>query len=107
MVIQLPSVLNSDPSMIDIKVKIKNRGFTVPIPYPILNLCVSVISSNLLIRLIDKSTKKYKYEKTSTVTLSQIDKKILKQMIHELKQHKGTELVYVKANDGSEITITL
>jgi hypothetical protein len=93
--------------MIDIKVKTKNRGFTVPIPYPILNLCISVISSNLLTRLIDKSTKKYMNEKATTFTLLPEDKKLLKQMVLELKQHKGTELVYIKAKDGSEITITL
>jgi hypothetical protein len=93
--------------MIDIKVKTKKRGFTVPIPYPILNLFVSVISSNLLNRLIDKTTKKYMPENTSTYSLSTKDKELLKQLIHELKQHKGKELIYVKAKDGSEITITL
>jgi hypothetical protein len=93
--------------MIDIKVKTKKRGFTVPIPYPILNLCVSVISSNLLFRLIDKTAKKYMPENTSTYSLSPKDKELLKQLIYELKQHKGTEVVYVKAKDGSEITITL
>jgi hypothetical protein len=92
--------------MITIKVKTKNKGFSVPIPYTILNLGVSVISSSALTNLINKQTKNGN-EKASLLISTPIDKKLLKQMIHELKLHKGTELVNVKAKDGTEIRITL
>jgi hypothetical protein len=93
--------------MIDIKVKTKKVRFSVPIPYGILNLGVSVVASNLINRLINQQTKKYNNDIVSTITIPPIDKKVWKQIIHELKQHKGTELVYVKARDGSEIRIRL
>jgi hypothetical protein len=93
--------------MVDVKIKTKGIGFSVPIPYSILNLFVSIISSHLITRLVDKHTKKYMNEKDSTYAISPLDKKQLKQIIHELKQLKGTEIVYVKAKDGSEITIRL
>lgn len=93
--------------MIDIKVKTKNKSFTVPIPYTILNLGISVLSSKSLTRLINSRTKKAMNDKEFNFTIPSVDKKLLKQMIGEFKKHKGTEIVHVKAKDGSEITINL
>jgi hypothetical protein len=93
--------------MMDIKVKSKDVKFSIPVPYSVLSVLVSVLSSNLINRLVDRWTKKYNTEKNTAITIPTLDKKLLKQIIHELKQHKGTELVYVKAKDGSEVKIKL
>ncbi|WP_442598586.1 hypothetical protein [Neobacillus sp. D3-1R] len=93
--------------MIDIKVKTKDKNFTVPIPYTILNLGISVLSSKTITRLINSRTKKAMNDKEINFTIPQIDKRLLKQLIGELKNHKGTDLVHVKSKDGSEITIKL
>lgn len=93
--------------MLDIKVKTPKMQFSIPIPYAFLSIGVSAISSKLIIRIIDRKTKKYMNRRDPSYTLSPLDKKLLKQMIHELKQHKGKEIVSVKAKDGTEVTIKL
>jgi hypothetical protein len=93
--------------MMDIKVKSKDAKFSIPVPYSVLSVLVSVLSSNLINRLVDRWTKKYSTDKNTAITIPTLDKKLLKQIIRELKQHKGTELVYVKAKDGSEVKIKL
>jgi hypothetical protein len=92
--------------MVDIKVKTKDVKFSVPIPYSILSLSVSVLSTNLIHRLVDRWQKKFSNENHLT-TIPPLDKKLLRDIIHELKKHKGTELVYIKAKDGTEIKIRL
>lgn len=89
--------------MVDIKVKTKEVKFSIPIPYSILSLSVSMLSTSVINRIANRWTKNY----TDTLTIPPLDKRLLKQIIHELKKHKGTELVYVKAKDGAEIKIKL
>jgi hypothetical protein len=92
--------------MLDIKVKAKEVKFSIPIPYSILNLSISFLTSSLINRLSDRWIKKYSSH-DHAFFIPPLDKKQLKAIIHELKQHKGTELVQVKAKDGTEIKIKL
>ncbi|MBD8070727.1 hypothetical protein [Bacillus sp. PS06] len=93
--------------MLTIKVKTKDTRFTIPIPSVILNVAVSILSSKLLQRQMEKWTKDHRERKNVDITIPQIDKNILKPILKELKKHKGLVLVDVKTSDGTEVKIRL
>ncbi|MFJ5760272.1 hypothetical protein ACIQAA_14305 [Neobacillus sp. NPDC093182] len=93
--------------MLHIKVKAKDVRFTIPIPYAILTVCSSILSSKLLHQYANKWTKEHFERKKLDLTIPQIDKEMLKPIIKELKNHKGLVLVDVKAKDGTEVKVRL
>lgn len=96
--------------MLQIKVKTKEGRFTLPIPYAILHLGISILSSRILHHQMNKWLKKqneYKKDKKISLTVPPIDKKVLKLIIKELQNHKGLVLVDVKAKDGTEVLVKL
>jgi hypothetical protein len=93
--------------MLHLKVKAKDVRFTIPIPYAILNICISILASKFLHQQANKWTKEYFDRKKLDFTIPLIDKETLKPIIKELKNHKGIVLVDVKAKDGTEVKVRL
>ncbi|WP_286925122.1 MULTISPECIES: hypothetical protein [Lysinibacillus] len=93
--------------MMHVKVKAKDIRFTIPVPYAILNIVLSILSSNFFQQHVNRWTKEYSERKKIGLTLPQIDKKILMPIVKELKNYKGTVLVDVKAKDGTEVKVRL
>lgn len=93
--------------MLSVKVKIKAVWLYIPVPYVILNVGISIISSELLNRLINKWVKGSTKEKEQSFTMPSLKKQELKNIVSELKKHKGLGLVNVKAKDGAEVIIKL
>lgn len=93
--------------MIQVKVKAKNFRLTIPVPYAILYTVVSILSSKLLQKGINKWTKDHFEKKKIDFTCPAIDKKLLKSIVKEMKNYKGCTLVDLKANDGTEVKVQL
>jgi hypothetical protein len=93
--------------MLYVKVKAKNARFTIPIPYAILNMSISILSSKLFHQYVNKWTKSYFERKKLDFTFPLIDKETLRPIVKELKKYRGIVLVDVKAKDGSEVMVRL
>ena len=93
--------------MLNVKVKTKTVRLSIPVPYVILNIGISIISSELVNRLINKWVKESMKEKEYAFTMPPLNKKELKSIVSELRKHKGLGLVNVKAKDGTEVAIRL
>jgi hypothetical protein len=89
--------------MLKVHVKLKDKKFTVPIPYPVLNIFGSVISSKRLIKFINTAIEK----EGKKLVLPQIDRKDLKPLLRALLENKGLLLVETKLKDGTEVTVKL
>lgn len=72
-----------------------------------LNIVISILSSPLFQRNINKWTKEYFERKKLNFTLPPLDKKTLKPIGQELKHYKGIVLVDVKAQDGTVVKVKL
>lgn len=93
--------------MMYVKMKAKDVRFTIPIPYFVLNILISIVSSKFFHRNINKWTKEYFEREKLDFTFPLINKKTLKSIVKELKNCKGIVLVDVKAKDGTEVKIKL
>lgn len=105
--IPFPLSLNSDLLMLHVKVKTKGVRFTIPIPYAILNIVISILSAKFVQQTVNKWTKEHFEKNNLDFSLPQIDKKTLKPIVKELKNCKGIMLVDVKAKDGTEVKVRL
>ncbi len=101
------SSLISDLFMMHVKVKAKGVRFTVPVPYAILNIIISILSSKIIQRNVNKWTKEHFERKKLDFTFPLIDKEMLKPIVKELKNYKGIVLVDVRAKDGTEVKVRL
>ncbi|MDF1508232.1 hypothetical protein PZE06_08540 [Robertmurraya sp. DFI.2.37] len=93
--------------MIHLKVKTKDIRFSIPIPYAILDIGISVLSSKLVQQQLSKRTKTHSEEKKWDYSLPSIEKEMLKPIIRELKNYKGLVLVDIKDKEGTEVHIRL
>jgi hypothetical protein len=93
--------------MLHVNVKTKGANFTIPVPYVLLNIGVSILTSRLLISHANKWSKPHLDKKNISFTIPFIDKTELKRIIKEMKKHKGLDLVNVKAQDGTEVIVRL
>lgn len=101
------SSLNSDLLMMHVKVKTKGFRLNIPMPYAMLNIVISILSSKLLQRNLNKWTKEPFERKKIDFTFPIIDKNTLKPIVKELKNYKGIVIVDVKAKDGTEVKVRL
>ncbi|CAM5220139.1 hypothetical protein UACE39S_05861 [Ureibacillus acetophenoni] len=95
--------------MMRVKVKANKVRLSIPIPYALFNIAISILSSKRFQRNVNRWISDH-YERTKKevpFTFPQIDKQTLKPFAKELKKHKGLVLVDVKAKDGSEVLIRL
>lgn len=90
-----------------VKVKAKDVRFSIPVPYALLNMVISILFSKLVHQLVNKWTKEHFERKKVDFTFPLLDKKTLKPFIEELKNYKGLVLVDVKAKDGTEVKVRL
>lgn len=90
-----------------VKVKSKNVSFTVPIPYMILNLGISILSSKMLHQHVNKWSREYIKKKKIPFVIPPLDKTALKQVVDELRNHKGLVLIDITAKDGTEVRVKL
>ncbi|MDC7768874.1 hypothetical protein [Priestia megaterium] len=93
--------------MIHVKVKTKDVRFSIPVPYALLNVAISVAFLKFIQKHAVKWTKEHFKRKGLNFTFPIIDKNMLKPIVKELKKHKGMVLVDVKATDGTEIRVKL
>jgi hypothetical protein len=89
--------------MINVKISTKDRKFTVPVPYPLLNMLSGILTSKRMIRYANKAIEK----DGKTFKIPHINKKDLKPLLKALSEHKGLILVETKLNDGTEVIVTL
>lgn len=90
-----------------VKVKSKNVSFTVPIPYMILNLGISILSSKMLHQHVNKWSREYINKNKIPFVIPPLDKTALKQVVDELRNHKGLVLIDITAKDGTEVRVKL
>lgn len=93
--------------MMYVKVKTKDVRFTIPVPYIMLNMVISIVSSKFVQYYANKWTKAHFERKKLDLPLPLIDKEMLKPIVKELKNCKGLVLVDVKAMDGTEVKVKL
>ncbi|WP_342546871.1 hypothetical protein [Lysinibacillus sp. FSL K6-4013] len=93
--------------MMHVKVKAKDVRFTVPVPYAVLTIVLSILTSKWIQQQVNKWTKAYFNRKKIDFTFPLIDKEMLKPIIKELQNYKGLVLVDVKAQDGTEVKVRL
>ncbi|MEG0385719.1 MAG: hypothetical protein RR642_13290 [Solibacillus sp.] len=93
--------------MIRVKVKAKGFRFIIPIPYAILNIAISILTSKLFQRNLNKWTKEYFKKKKVDFNFPLIDKRTLKPIVKKMKNYKGLVLVDVKSQDGTEVQVRL
>jgi hypothetical protein len=105
--IPFQSSLSNGLLMIYVKVKTKDVRFSIPVPYALLNIAISVAFSKFIQKHADKWTKEHFKRKGLNFTFPIIDKSMLKPIVKELKKHKGMILVDVKATDGTEVRVKL
>ncbi len=93
--------------MMHVKVKAKDVRFTVPVPYAVLTIVLSILTSKWIQQSVNKWTKAYFDRKKIDFFFPFIDKEMLKPIIKELQNYKGLVLVDVKAQDGTEVKVRL
>ncbi|WP_381426388.1 hypothetical protein [Sporosarcina thermotolerans] len=93
--------------MLKVKVKTEKFKLSIPLPYIFLSLGISIISSNRLRKLINEQIAKNADDKSKAYTIPELDKHELKSIVSEMRNHKGTGLVNVKAKDGTEVIVRL
>ncbi|MFS0690102.1 hypothetical protein AB1K89_12795 [Sporosarcina sp. 179-K 8C2 HS] len=79
----------------------------IPIPYVFLTIGIMIMSSERLQKLINKWIVEHSEDKEKVFAIPPIDKKELRAIVTELKNHKGLGLVNVKAKDGTEVIVKL
>ena len=91
--------------MFKVKVKTGSVRLSIPVPYFILNIGVSILSSEFLYRQANRLMVKSMEDKEMSFPFPRLNKKELKIIIKELKSHRGLELVNVKSKDGTKVII--
>ncbi len=90
--------------MIKVSIKTSNRfKFSVPVPYALLNVAVSIASSPFIWRLANRKLQLKEQHLPSTL----IDKQVIEHFIQSLKKEKGLTIVDVKLQDGTEVMVRL
>lgn len=93
--------------MMHVKVKTKDIRFTIPVPYVIVNVAISILTSKFIQQNINKWTKEHFEKNKIDFSFPLIEKKTLQPIFKELKNNKGIVLVDVKAKDGTEVKVRL
>ncbi|AZN41387.1 hypothetical protein [Paenibacillus albus] len=94
--------------MIIVKVKNEERTFTIPVPYIVLRLGTVILTSRLVHRKFRDWVKKHdKIEPVLLLLENRGTKHAIKHLIREMRRCKGTILVDVHSQDGTEVLIRL
>lgn len=90
--------------MIKVRIKVKGRRFIIPVPYTLLHLSISILTSERILGLANRSIEK---EGNNHFQIPNINKNDLKPLLRELSEQKGLLLVETILNDGTEVSIRL
>lgn len=96
--------------MIKVKVKTPNNiNLSIPVPYVFLNAASSILTSEMLLKRFTKLANKHaEHQAISFIAFNhKLPKQLLKQILRELRQHKGLVLVDAKLKDGTEVLVRL
>ncbi|MDX8045335.1 hypothetical protein SH601_04970 [Gracilibacillus sp. S3-1-1] len=83
------------------KIKVVTNELRFPIRIFLPNVLLRFFTSKRMLKIFLKRVD------NGEEILHQLDRKALKQVFKTFKEYKGTELVNVKAKDGTEVKITL
>ncbi|AZU62924.1 hypothetical protein [Neobacillus mesonae] len=89
--------------MLKVRVKVKDRKFSIPVPYAVLNLASLIITSKRVNRFINNAIEK----DDSKFIFPEIDRKDLKPLLQGLSKYKGLVLVETRLKDGTEVEVKL
>jgi hypothetical protein len=89
--------------MIKVRIKVKDKKYTIPVPYGFLTIIGSLLTSKLITRLVNKAIKKDGHH----ITFPEIKKDELKPLIKALSEYKGLVMVETKFHDGTEVWVRL
>jgi hypothetical protein len=89
--------------MLRVRLKVKNKRFSIPVPYAVLNLVSLMITSKKFNHLINKAIEK----DGSKFIIPEIERKDLKLLLQGLSKHSGVILVETKLKDGTEVEVKL
>ena len=89
--------------MLKVKVRVKDKRFSIPVPYTVLNLVSLIITSKRINRLINKAIKK----DGSKFIFPEIERKDLRLLLQGFSKHSGVILVETKLKDGTEVEVKL
>jgi len=90
--------------MLKVKVKVKDKRFSIPVPYGVLHLVSLIITSKRINRLINKAIEK---DGSSKFLFPEIERKDLKPLLQGVSKHSGVILVETKLKDGTEVVVKL
>ena len=76
----------------------------IPVPYTLLHLFISILTSERIIALTNRSIEK---KGNKNFRIPNINKNDLKPLIRELSERKGLLLVETILTDGTEVSIRL
>lgn len=95
--------------MMRVKIKTDKVRLFIPIPYVFLTIGIMILSSERLQQLINKRIVEQSDGKEieKVFMMPPIDKRELRSIVSELKNHRGLRLVNVKAKDGTEVIVKL
>ncbi|MEN8702251.1 hypothetical protein [Bacillus infantis] len=89
--------------MLKVKVKAKDKKFSIPVPYVLLNVAGLIVTSKRMNRFINKAIEK----DGSKFVFPEIDRKDLKQLLEVISDYRGVTLVDTKLKDGTEVVVRL
>lgn len=89
--------------MLKVKLKVKDKQFSIPVPYAFLHLGSLVITSKRMNRLINKAIEK----DGSKFIFPEIDRQDLKPLLQGFSKYSGVILVETKLKDGTEVQVKL
>lgn len=90
--------------MMKVKIKAKGRRFIFPVPYALLYLFTSILTSKRILALANRAIEK---EGKKKFQIPNIDTNDLRPLLKELSEQKGLLLVETVLKDGTEISIRL
>lgn len=90
--------------MIKVKVQAKGIRLMVPIPYALLHLIISIMTSKKIVSLANRAIEKEGKKKFQIPDICSND---LKPLLRELSKQKGLLLVETTLKDGTEVSIKL
>jgi len=89
--------------MLKVKLKIKGKRFSIPVPNAVLHLGSYILTSKRITTLLNKAIEK----DGSKFIFPEIERKELKPLLQGLSMYRGLILVQTKLKDGTEVEVRL
>lgn len=89
--------------MIKVQIRKRDKRLTIPVPYSILSLFSSILTSKLVLKWANHAIGK----SGNSMKVPQLKKKDIQPLLKALLEQRGLKLVDTKLVDGTEISVTL